>query len=460
MTRFWKRSNLLDGKKRTLFVVNLVLLFAVLTFFNLSCSKYPSKVGAELMPNNALSMHHTQDTFRVYSNSIDTTRSDKLPVCFLGSLKDPVFGETNAGFYTQILLSSTKHRFGKNPQMDSLILQLTYADVYGDSNAVLKVHVYEMKDDICFDSIYYSNKKIAVYPTDYADAVFHPDKNNYYLFPSGINDTLFDTVKGVVRFNLSRLSPALGNKLLRADTTVLDSTALFLNYFKGLYLTVDPANNIGALASFSVNSYKTYLTLYYHNDDKDSLQFNFVISPVTAHFNRYDHDYSIAEPDFIKQIVNRDTTLGQKRFYVQGLAGVQTIIKFPHIRDLNKLGKVGINEAKLILPGAESTPFLEPPAHLSLIKLNKDHTYSKLPDEDEGPDYFGGYYNSTTNSYSFRITRYIESLVKDSTKADYGLVLYVNSGAIDPKRFVFNGPEFKGDSTRRAKLDILYTIVK
>ena len=405
-------------------------------------------------------MHFKQDTFRVYSNPIDTTRADKLPVCFLGSLKDPVFGETNAGFYTQIIPSSTGQRFGKNPQMDSLILQLTYADVYGDSNAVLRVHVYEMKDNIYFDSIYYSNKKVAVYPTDYADAVFRPDKNSYYLFPSGINDTLLDTVKGVVRFDLGRISPALGNKLLRADTTVLDSTALFLDYFKGLYLTVDPSNNGGALASFYPNSYKTSLTLYYHNDDKDSLQFRYVISPVMAHINRYGHDYSVADPDFIKQVVNGDTALGQDRFYVQGLAGVQTVIKFPHIRDLNKLGKVGINEAKLILPGAESTPFLEPPAHLSLIKLNKDSTYSKLPDEDEGPDYFGGYYNSTTNSYSFRITRYIESLIKDSTKVDYGLVLYVNSGAINPRRFVFNGPEFKGDSTRRAKLNILYTIVK
>jgi hypothetical protein len=459
MTRFWRKSKWYGGKKNPLFFINLFLLFAVLSFFNVSCSKYPSKVGAGLMPNNSLSMHFKQDTFRVYSKPIDTVRADELFQSFLGSLKDPVFGETDAGFYSKILPISVGHRFGAHPQTDSVILQLYYSGVYGDTNATLRVHVYEMKEDIHFDSIYYSNKKVAVYPTDYADETFHPNPNNYYLFPSGV-DTIFDTVRHVIRFNLSHLSTALGDKLLNADTAILDSNELFMNYFKGLYIKVDPVPSGGALASFITNTTKSVLTVYYRNDTADSLQYSYVMNAAMARINRYTHDYTSGDADFVKEVVNGDTTLGQKQFYVQGLAGVKAIIKFPHIRDLNKRGKVGINEAKLILPGAEKPLSFKAPPALVLVKITSDTTLAHLPDEAEGPDFFGGTYNSETNSYTFRITRYIESLIKDSTIQDKGLALYVKNSSISPTRFVFNGPEYSGDSARRAQLNILYTIVK
>ncbi len=460
MIRLSERTKVPKKKKSTLFFLNFFLLFAVLTFFNISCSKYPSKVGAALMPNNSLSLHFKQDTFRVYSIPNGHIRSDEKIVSFLGSIKDPVFGQTNASFYTKILPATVGHRFGVNPQTDSLVMQLLYADVYGDTNATLRVHVYEMKDDIYFDSVYYSDKKVAVYPQDYADQVFHPNKNNFYLFPNGINDTLMDTVKGVLRINLSHISTALGQKLLQADTAILDSNELFMNYFRGLYFDVDPVNNGGALPAFYTNTPKTSLILYYHNDEKDSLQYSYVLSSVMAKINHYEHDFSMGDPNFIKQVVDGDTALGQQKFYLQGLGGVKTVIKFPNIRDLNKLGKVGINEAKLILPGADTLHFFKVPPKLSLLAIESDTSYSVLPDENEGPDYFGGVYNSNTNSYSFRITRYIESLISDSTKPNRGLMLFVQNGDINPARFIFNGPEYPGDSTRRARLNILYTIIK
>ncbi len=405
-------------------------------------------------------MHFKQDTFRVYSVPIDTVRSDELFQSFIGSLNDPVFGETDAGFYSKILPVSVGHRFGDHPKTDSVILQLYYGTVYGDTNTTFRVHVYEMKDDIHYDSVYYSNKKIAVYPTDYADETFQPHPNNYYLFPTGI-DTIMDTVRHVIRLNLSHLSTALGDKLLNADTAILDSNELFMNYFRGLYITVDPVTSGGALAAFITNTTQTVLTVYYRNDTADSLQYSYVMNAYMARINYYHHDYKSGDPDFVKQVVDGDTALGQKKFYVQGLAGVRAIFKFPHIRDLNKLGKVGINEAKLVLPGAEDPPpGLDAPPSLVLAEITSDTTLSQLPDEGEGPDYFGGVYNSETNSYTFRITRYLESLLKDTTLEDRGLALYVVNSSIAPNRFIFNGPEYSGDSARRAQLNILYTIVK
>ncbi len=454
MTRLLERINFSFRKKNRLFFVNILLLLAALSFFNLSCSKYPSQVGADLMPNNSLSMHFKRGELTVYSRAIDTIRSNNMSMSILGSIKDPVFGLTNASFYSKIMPISEGHRFGTNPKTDSLVLQLYYANVYGDTNAVLHLHVYEMKDDINYDSVYYSNKNVAVYPTDYADMTFRPNRNRTYILNK------LDTVKNVLRINLSHLSKALGNKLLHADTTILDSNLLFMDYFRGLYLKTDPVSSGGALVSFLTNTRKTILMLYYHNDTADSLTYAYVLNASLAKVNHYRHDFSLADQSFKNQVINGDTTLGLKQFYVQGLAGVKAIIRFPHIRDLNKLGKVGINEAKLILPGAEAKPFLGAPGQLSLFRIVNDSTYDILPDQNEGPSYFGGQYNASDNSYSFRITHYIESLIKDSTKVDNGLVLFLNGGAISPKRFIFNGPQFTGDSTRRARLDIYYTIVK
>ena len=152
MTRLLKRINFPVRKKPSLFFVNVLLLLAALSFFNLSCSKYPSKVGADLLPNNSLSMHYKKGTFTAYSRTIDTTRSNNMSVSILGSIKDPVFGLTDAGFYSKVLPISEGQRFGTNPVTDSLVLQLYYANVYGDTNTVLHLHVYEMKDNISIHS--------------------------------------------------------------------------------------------------------------------------------------------------------------------------------------------------------------------------------------------------------------------------------------------------------------------
>ncbi len=417
-----------------------------------SCTKKLGLVGSQLLPDSAMNVIFTDTTtLRAYSKPADTTVTSHQRLAYLGSIKDPVFGVTNASFYTQLIQIITYNRFGSNPQPDSLVMQLAYSSVYGDTTSPMTLHVYELASDIYNDSIYYSNRRAQVYPTDYADYTFIPNASNSIVMAAG------DTLKGVIRINLSKLSNALAEKLIQTDTMYLDSNYLFIHYFKGLYFTASQVNSGGALASFIPISTNTMLTLYYHNDSTDSLQFHYAISDSSAIFNHYDHIYSSGSPEFVNQVVQKDTLLGQKQFYLQGLGGIQTVLKFPNIKKFARMGRISINEAKLVLPGFEPKPYLGEPASLSLVQITSDTSYRILTDQMEGGTYFGGAYKASTNSYTFRLTHYIQSLVQDTTQQNNGLLLYVTNDAITPQRYIFNGHQPASDTLSRAKLEILYT---
>ena len=442
-----KRSAAILGAAFWIFLLSLGTLT--------SCTKKPGLVGNKLLPDSALSSKFTDTvSIRVYSRPVDTTITDHQSLVFVGSKKDPVFGTTTAGFYAQFIQSLTHQRFGTNPQPDSLILQMSIDSVFGDTTQPMTLHVYEINENIYNDSTYYSTSTASVDPTDYADYTFLPHTNNTIIFAPG------DTLRKVIRINLSKLSNTLAEKLMQTDTTVLDSNAYFKQYFKGLYITASPVTSGGALAAFYPISAYTALTLYYHNDSTDSLQVNYGISDSCALFNHYEHDFSTGSPEFVKQVVQKDTTLGQQKFYIQGLGGLEAVLKFPNLKNFARLGKtVSINEAKLILPGFESSPAFGEPASLSLLKIASDSSFSILNDQLEGGSYFGGAYNSTTNSYTFRLTHYIQSLIQDTTQQNLGLILYVPGSAITPQRFIFNGPKPVSDTLSRAKLELLYTTV-
>lgn len=438
-------------------VFHYFLLFGVVLFFSgivASCTKKPTQIGDGIIPDSTLTAYYT-DTMgiRTYSTPFDSVSSNEKSYYIVGTMTDPAFGTTESGFYTQLGQAVTHERFGPNPKVDSLVLMLAYSTVYGDTNSILRLHVYELNEDLGTDSTtYYSNKIPGHNLTDYANYTFHPNINNQIILNNGT-----DTVNGVIRVNLNKIDPTLANKLMATDTTDLDSNYLFINYFKGLYVTADLVSGKGALVSFNPASLNTQLGLYYHNDTVDSLSFYYVYGTGMAYANHYAHDYTKGSTELQQQVLQHDTTLGLQQYYVQGLSGIKTIIKFPNIRKLARLGKIGINEAKFILPGKEVNPYYGAPTTLTLLKITSDTSYSTLTDENEGTNYFGGTYDSLSNSYQFRITRYIQSLVSDTTQDDRGLLLYISGGTIYPNRFIFNGPEPVSDTLSRTKLELLYT---
>ena len=440
-------------KSITTSLYSLLFFISIFLFITISaCYKPAGEIGAVIQPENSLLQVSWTDTAMVYAYSVpdDTIRTDGLSTTLLGSMMDPTFGLTTAGFYSQFMLENTGHRFGENPQVDSLVLQIRYTgDSYGDTTTYQTIHVYQMEESIYLDSTYTSDIDIPVFPTDYSNFTYRPRPNDSIVVGE-------DTVSAALRINLTNVNPELANYLINIDTTLMDSNDLFIDYFKGLYVTTAMVSSGGALVNFDLFSNRTVLQLYYRNDEEDSLRFEYPISVVTQYVSKYDHNFEDGSAEFAQQVVQGDTALGSNKFYVQGLAGVASVIKFPNMSAWRDLGAIAFNEAKLVLPGNSADTLYEPPIKLALAAIEDDGTYGYIPDDSGSDLYFGGEYKASTRTYTFRVTRYLQSLIDDPTIGNNGLYLIVRGGSIYPNRFVFNGHEPESDTTK-LHLEITYT---
>lgn len=435
----------------------LALLFVGLIFQ--ACTKKPGQIGESIQPDqDLLNLRYTDSiSISAYSIREDSVRTDEPERVLLGSMKDPVFGTTQAGFYTQFRLSSNNHSFGENPQLDSLVLQLSYNGYYGDTTQLQTVRVYELSEQLQYDSAYYSTRRLQTSATDLANYSFNIRPNSPFVFDG-------DTLSPAVRIRLSDVSPDLGNKLLNASEENLASDTAFKMFFNGLYLIADPIASGGALAMFNLPVNMSRMTIYYSNNEQDSLRYEYFITTAEARFNTFDHfDYADADPQFVSQVISGDTLLGEQQLYLQGTGGVKTRIKFPDLNFLEQESgaKVVINEAKLVITGLnyDTTTYFAP-VKLALVRVNDDETYSILADQLDGDAYFGGDYVAGSNGYQFRLTRYVQEMVKggESFEND-GLQLSVQGASARPNRMVIGGIQPASEEQTPIKLIIHYTLV-
>jgi hypothetical protein len=97
----------------------------------------------------------------------------------------------------------------------------------------------------------------------------------------------------------------------------------------------------------------------------------------------------------------------------------------------------------------------QPAANLLLFQINDDSTSNILvPDYNEGSNYFGGSYSSTTKEYRFNISRYIQQILAGN-RNNNGIYLITQNGAVTASRLVIGGGD--ASSAFQMKLNITYT---
>lgn len=425
-----------------------------------ACKKSPEHIGNNLLDGNDYIDLFRTDTVAVQCHSYfdDSIGTKNVSLGLLGSMKDPVFGNTEAGFYTQFHISSAGQNYGAHPVLDSLVMQLYIAGYYGDTTTWQTVHAYELTDSLSVEENYCNSSEVAHSTIDHANGYMfkpHPKSNH----PVVGNDTLSHAILRIP------LSSELGNYLMNLDTIAYSEPDVFKNHFKGLYLTCDPTSTGGAVTSLNLtNNSLTSLQLYYHDEETPgkAMRYDFYITSSDVYFNHFNHDYTQGSPEFVQQLLDGDTTLGQQQLYLQTTAGVRARVRFPNVEhwaDTLSQGHIVINEAKLVLPASpavDDSSSYPSPSTLVALGFNEDGTTYLLPDYYEGTSYFGGTYSSASRSVTFRVTEYLQGLVSNK-KPNVGLSIGINGAAYNASRWIINGP----DATEGTplKLIVTYSIV-
>ena len=435
----------------------LALMIGTLLLAFAACKKSPESIGNNLISDSNFIVPFYTDTTEILCYSyFDSVSTKNTNYSLLGSMKDPVFGNSEAGFYTQLRLSLAGQSFGESPVLDSLVLQLSVGNYYGDTNVLQTARVYELTDTLSMTSAYYNHSVIDYNPIDLANG------HQFYPRPrTSMNIVGGDTINhAIIRIPLSA---TLGEYLMNLDTMAYSQPDYFKENFKGLYVTCDPVSQPGAITSITLtdNTY-SLLQLYYHNaatPDK-AMRYDYYVTSSDSYFNHIDHDYSQGSSEFVDQLVNGNTEAGQQTVYLQCMGGVRTRIYLPnleHWADSLEGSHIVINEAKLVLPAAPLMDSLfRMPSNFILLGFNADSTTYLLPDYYEGTTYFGGSYNSNEQAVIFRISEYMQSIISGK-KENYGLSFGINGAGYNAYRMIFNGPE--SIEANKMRLEVTYSLV-
>ncbi len=435
----------------------LIAFFSIFIIVLQGCKK-ETNVGSSLIPDEDILNAIKVDTFTVeaYTEQTDSIYTENISRIALGEFNDPDFGITHAQFFTQFLLSKVPS-FGTNPLIDSIVLSFQVDTIYkplAQQSTTFKAYTLDEA---------FSSSVPAYFSTD------------ALAYSTEIGSTLFLADTGIVRI---KLQDAVGQNILSALSTDLDSNVHFVKFFKGITIKAQQVSlnaDEGALYMINPSHSNTKITLYYHNDGNSGLTFNLTIPAAARYFGKYSHDYS-GTTDLKAQL--NDHTLGKSQLFLQSLGGTRVIIKFPHIAEWAKDKQFLIHRAELILPrktGSDNVYSL--PQGTILFKdslgyssptIGNDGTINSkgFPDFND-PNYsgmsnpgigtYGGGFETSKGQYRFVITNYIykKILAQENTTK---LILYSTANGVSPKRVILDGTD--QNNVSRTKLLLYYSTKK
>ena len=431
-------------KRFLLFTATLTLLSALLLC---SCKKDIDTIGLNLQ-DGTLGNAYVEIPLSAYSTLEDSLYTKNLLYTLLGEIHDPVFGTTGAGFCSQFALQGSNTQFGDALELDSAFLTLQFAGYYGDTLSGLRLEVYELNEQLNKE-LYYSNESQPA----------HHGTNLVYsttpVLPTPTTRVKVDTLNYVPHMRI-RLSDAFGSRLLHLSSSDLNSTTAFQSAFYGLVVKAS-ATGTGNLCYFNPTAAMTGITLYYKSNG-ESKKYTFPVSNSCTRYTFFTHDYAAASTDFQRQVINGETALGADVLYVQPTGGVKTFVDLSRLTDWSTGKNIIVNKAELVITNLNpAETALTQPANLGLQRITQDGTSTYVPDDAiyTSTSYFGGIYDSDKKEYRFRVTYYIQELIRSGQITDKGLNIVVSGAGVRGNRLVFRGTD--ESYTDRLKLAIYYT---
>lgn len=417
-----------------------------------TCTKEPDLVGLNLVSQSELLKLGYTDTISVmsYSVKVDSVNTEELSYALIGSMNDPVFGQTDATYYSQIRLVDEGSDYGNDPVYDSAFLSLPYQGAYGDTMSNMTLRVYEL------------TQKLTLYDTMYSfnSATYDESKliGTISFVPRPHDSVMVNGKKAAPQIRIP-LTQYFGQRMLSVPADSLADNDSFLNTFYGICIVAEKQETPGkgSILYFKAPSTGSLITMYYHNSE-DTTTAYYIINSYSARFGNYDHyGYTTASP-YLQQQLAGDMSSGDQYVFLQSMGGVRVRLKFPTLSNWQNNKKLIVNDAQLILTEASPGTRYTPPANLTVRLVDDDNQSigGYTPDESlEGLTYLDGYYNKTDHTYRFRLSRYVQQLLTGEIENN-GLHLLISGGAVNANRLVLNGPK---NQYGRMKLFVKFTAV-
>ncbi|MFT4756191.1 MAG: hypothetical protein ACI91R_000835 [Vicingaceae bacterium] len=454
-------------KNRLFYSMRKVLILSASFLLAFQACKKDGELVPEFEENTTFSYFSNSTNIQTVTRRGERVLADKIAVGLVGEYRDSSFGYSKSTIHIQPILSSNDPVFeGSNEviTVDSVILSLEYGGHFGDTSVAQTFEVHRIDETLYIDSNdrYFSDYLTVIQPAPLATINFtpQPTTRRVIIQPNNLGDTASAEVNPQLRINLGN---DLGNEIVgkQGGEEVLNSMN-FVNYFKGLQISAvnntSLTDNQAAILYFRLTASNTKMTIYYTAIRETNLVFDtlqraadFPVSTGSVRFNTFEHDYSGSAAESALQ--NQDSSFG----YVQAMAGLETVIKFPDLKD-EFAGKLLINKAELIIPAANGSYSIDVGKAEKLIVAERDNDQELkfIPDFDLNSEFFGGEFDESKNEYKFNISRYIQSYLNGG-QTENGLTLLVSGSAVKADRAVI----LTGDNTdKRVKLNLYYTNIQ
>ena len=329
-----------------------------------SCNSDSDDLGKNLFDGNSVIGNQVSYDLVAYNiNNGDAVRADSyaLQRATLGAFTEGQFGTQKSAYVTQVRLSKYAPDFGTNPVVDSVVLEIkpqydvttkavTTTNVthggqtakqtltkyeavkYGNPATAMNIDVHEIATDLgAVGTEKLSNSPVATSGVPLGTKAF---SGNVYAV--GINKTSDNTAlltrEAGVRIQLDKnyFRDKIANK---SGATELSNESNFINYFKGLKISV--RENDGYLINFAPN--EVTMTMYYTSGGKSNT-FSFDLGSSNVHFSQISYTRSST---YNAVMANINSTNGDPLLYMQGMGGPGAGIKLngAGISDLKRLYK-------------------------------------------------------------------------------------------------------------------------
>jgi hypothetical protein len=385
--------------KKILFFISLVTLLICT-----SCHDELSTLGNNWLESDLKNVETDTCTVRMSTVLLDSINTSNKSVAQIGYYKDDIWGKISGSSYVEYSPSTFTPDENLSYRFDSLTISLKCnGDYVGDTLAPLKIHLYELTQNLELNTsgYLYNNSNVSYQSTPFSTIKIQPKPNGKNMLEYRLSDDL-----GKLWFN---------KMLTRSDD--FTSSDNFRKYFKGIAFVPDESSD-KSLMGFAINDSSLCINLYYHELGESATDLTVKFTPTTPNYNKVKHDRSNTP----LQLLNSGTTeLASDKMsnvaYVQGLTGLYTKIEFPYLNNLLEAGQmVSIESATLYLyPVKGSYGVLNPlPSSLALYQSNENNVT-----EDQIKDVLGSSVQTgslvTDNDlhentyYSFDITSFMQS---------------------------------------------------